>query len=87
MNAKKEKIRDRIADSIMITILFVIFLFIATQLNSQNQYPQFQNPSLEDATGVGISPWGYSKCTTGGPSSPDIQPGIWNVFFTTFRWF
>ena len=43
-------------------------------------YPQFQNPSLEDATGVGISPWGYSKCTTGGPSSPDIQPGIWNVF-------
>ena len=80
MNAKKEKIKDRIADSLMATILFVIYLLITLQLSSQTPYPQFQNPSLEDAIGVGISPWGYSKCTTGGPSSPDIQPGIWNVF-------
>lgn len=78
MNTKKEKIKDKIADCLMVTMLFIIFLFITLQLNAQ--YPNFQNPSLEDNTGVGVVPWGYTKCTVGGPSSPDIQPGIWNVF-------
>ena len=79
MNIEKRK--DRLADLSMILIL-IIFLFLGvTMLSAQSTpYPQFQNPSLEDVIGVGVSPWGYSKCTTGGPSSPDIQPGIWNVF-------
>lgn len=62
-------------------MMFLLFLMaLSLNVQGQNQYPQFQNPSLEDVTGIGVTPWGYTKCTTGGPSSPDIQPGIWNVF-------
>lgn len=80
MNLQKEKIKDRIADSAIFTIMVLFFLLISLNLYSQTPYPQFQNPSLEDVVGVGVVPWGYTKCTVGGPSSPDIQPGIWNVF-------
>ena len=80
MNLQKEKIKDRIADSAIFTIMVLFFLLISLNLYSQTPYPQFQNPSLEDVSGVNVTPWGYSKCTVGGPSSPDIQPGIWNVF-------
>ena len=78
---KREKVKDRIADITFIVMLFLLFMSIGMALNAQpTPYPQFPNPSLEDVTGVGVTPWGYSKCTVGGPSSPDVQPGIWNVF-------
>ena len=78
---KKEKLKDRAIDFIFTLMLFLLFMAIGMALSAQTTpYPQFQNPSLEDAQGVGVSPWGYSKCTVGGPSSPDIQPGIWNVW-------
>ena len=78
---KREKVKDRVADITFIVMLFLLFMSIGMALNAQpTPYPQFPNPSLEDVTGVGVTPWGYSKCTVGGPSSPDVQPGIWNVF-------
>ena len=64
----------------MRNIIFTISLFLTYITYGQNNYPQFQNPSLEGNSGVSVVPWGYTKCTVGGPSSPDIQPGIWNVF-------
>ena len=78
---KREKVKDRFADITFLVMLFLLFMSIGMALNAQpTPYPQFPNPSLEDVTGVGVTPWGYSKCTVGGPSSPDVQPGIWNVF-------
>ena len=87
MNLQKEKIKDRIADSAIFTIMVLFFLLISLNLYSQTPYPQFQNPSLEDVSGVNVTPWGYSKCTVGGPSSPDVQPGIWNVFLQPSNFF
>ena len=79
MNIIKENIKDNTMSILLVIMLLLFFLTITLQLSAQS-YPQFQNPSLEDNIGVNVTPWGYSKCTTGGPSSPDVQPGIWNVF-------
>ncbi len=79
MNIRKEKTKDNAIKIILVIILSLFCLTVTLQLSAQS-YPQFQNPSLEDNPGVSVVPWGYSKCTVGGPSSPDIQPGIWNVF-------
>ena len=78
---KRENLKDKIADITIVMMLFIFMCVVSMQLKGQSTpYPQFPNPSLEDNSGVSVVPWGYSKCTVGGPSSPDIQPGIWNVF-------
>ena len=78
---KRENLKDKIADIVIVMMLFIFMGATSVQLKGQSTpYPQFPNPSLEGNSGVSVVPWGYSKCTVGGPSSPDIQPGIWNVF-------
>jgi hypothetical protein len=78
---QRNRLKDKLADIAIITIIFLFSLTMVTTLIAQPApFPQFPNQSLEDVQGVGVVPWGYSKCTVGGPSSPDIQPGIWNVF-------
>lgn len=77
---KQDQQEFRIVNAILIMMFLLFLMALSLNVHGQNQYPQFQNPSLEDVTGIGVTPWGYTKCTTGGPSSPDIQPGIWNVF-------
>ena len=77
---EREDFRDRLVGVIFTVIIFLLFMMIGIQLNGQQYtYPQFQNPSLEGNGGINKLPWGWSKCTVGGPSSPDIQPGYWNV--------
>ena len=80
MNTKKENRKDNTISFLLVIMLLLFFLTITLQLKSQNLYPQFQNSSLEGASGINIVPFGYTICNTGGPSSPDIQPGVWNVF-------
>ena len=78
---KRENLKDKIADITIVMMLFIFMCVVSVQLKGQSTpYPQFPNPSLEDNIGVNVVPWGYTKCTVGGPSSPDVQPGIWNVF-------
>ena len=77
---KQDQREFRIVNAILIMMFLLFLMALSLTVHGQNPYPQFQNPSLEDVTGIGVTPWGYTKCTTGGPSSPDIQPGIWNVF-------
>jgi len=64
----------------MKNILLTISLFLTYTIYGQNSYPQFQNPSLEGISGINVVPAGYTNCLLSGLSSPDIQPGIWNVF-------
>jgi hypothetical protein len=80
MKSHKQNQREYVQVNTCLILIIILFLLTCgIQLKAQS-YPQFQNPSLEDASGVNVTPWGYTKCTVGGPSSPDIQPGIWNVF-------
>ncbi|MBL4592863.1 MAG: hypothetical protein JKX68_03495 [Flavobacteriales bacterium] len=54
--------------------LFFTILFLFS-LNTISQ--QLQNPSFEGATGIAIQPQGWKAY--GPASSPDTQPGAWNV--------
>jgi len=60
--------------------ILIISLFLTYIIYGQNSYPQFPNPSLEGISGINVVPAGYTNCLLSGLSSPDIQPGIWNVF-------